>query len=305
MHNFIKTLYLFFFLSIGYFSIASVCDSVESRSINGKQTIIHKVEKGETFYALSKRYHLTVEQIKKANGNIETLGIGTLLKLPNNTFVPTQAEGTTHIVKPKETLFAIARQHKISVRQVQEWNHLSSYAINVGQTLIVAHGSSELDTPTKTTKISKPKGIYHTVQKGETLYSVSKKYSISVRELKDWNNIKDGTGISIGTKLVVNHGSNLETHKANRTDKLISKKLLLKVNENETMNSNMAECLYDGAAEGDIIKITHTASQNIVFVRVAGHIKDKTRAKVIINTKAAEQLAVTDNVFHVIVTEVH
>lgn len=42
----------------------------------------------------------------------------------------------------------------------------------------------------------------HIVQQGDTLYSLSKKYNLSVDELKNLNNISD-TGISIGQKLKV------------------------------------------------------------------------------------------------------
>ena len=40
------------------------------------------------------------------------------------------------------------------------------------------------------------------VQKGETLYAISKKFNISVEELKRKNNLPDNT-ISIGQKLIV------------------------------------------------------------------------------------------------------
>ena len=47
-------------------------------------------------------------------------------------------------------------------------------------------------------------GSYHTVEKGETLYRISKQYGVSVQDLKNWNNLGDNT-IHVGQKLVVNH----------------------------------------------------------------------------------------------------
>ena len=44
--------------------------------------------------------------------------------------------------------------------------------------------------------------LTHTVQKGETLYSISKKYSTTVQSIADANKI-DGTDIKIGQKLVI------------------------------------------------------------------------------------------------------
>ena len=42
---------------------------------------------------------------------------------------------------------------------------------------------------------------YHTVQKGETLYRISKKYGISVEELRKLNNLSEDQPINTGQKL--------------------------------------------------------------------------------------------------------
>jgi LysM repeat protein len=44
---------------------------------------------------------------------------------------------------------------------------------------------------------------YHTVQKGETLYRISKKYDISVEELQKLNNLSPGQALHTGQKLQV------------------------------------------------------------------------------------------------------
>jgi len=63
-------------------------------------------------------------------------------------------------------------------------------------------------TPTKTVQVQQPKDTVasnlesHQVMKGDTLYSISKRYNISIDDLKKKNNISD-TGISIGQRLIV------------------------------------------------------------------------------------------------------
>jgi membrane-bound lytic murein transglycosylase D len=47
---------------------------------------------------------------------------------------------------------------------------------------------------------------YHTVQKGETLYGISKKYGIGVEELRKLNNLSAGQSLRTGQKLVVSPG---------------------------------------------------------------------------------------------------
>ncbi len=60
--------------------------------------------------------------------------------------------------------------------------------------------SVSVKTTTKTVKVLS--GKTHTVKKGETLYSISRKYKITVQQLKKNNNLTDNT-ISIGQKLII------------------------------------------------------------------------------------------------------
>ncbi len=46
--------------------------------------------------------------------------------------------------------------------------------------------------------------IYYTVEKGDTLYRISREYGVTVAQLKDWNNLLSST-ISIGQRLAVSH----------------------------------------------------------------------------------------------------
>lgn len=50
---------------------------------------------------------------------------------------------------------------------------------------------------------AQPTKIYHTVEKGETLFAISKKYGITIEELKQWNNIGAQNIITIGQRLVI------------------------------------------------------------------------------------------------------
>lgn len=57
-------------------------------------------------------------------------------------------------------------------------------------------------TPNPTKPTPQPTGNYHTVESGDTLYSISRKYSVSVADIKKWNNLPSNI-ISIGQKLRV------------------------------------------------------------------------------------------------------
>ena len=87
------------------------------------------------------------------------------------------AQNTRHQVKAGDTLFGIAEKYNVSVQQVKSWNNLSSSALSVGQQLVI---KKQADTDTD------PSGITHTVEPKETLFSISKKYGVTIDEIKSW-----------------------------------------------------------------------------------------------------------------------
>ena len=110
-----------------------------------------------------------------------------------------------HTVKKGETAWGIAQMYNISVIQLKEWNRFGSYALKEGQKLKVftefeiqeaapkrSVNSVEVRVPKKPSRqnISAGSVRYHTIQRGETLYSIARKYRMSVSELKRLNNMK-------------------------------------------------------------------------------------------------------------------
>jgi len=106
---------------------------------------------------------------------------------------------TTHTVQAGETLYSIARQYEVTVRELREWNSLSGNEIAVGQTLIVAR--REPASP------GSGDAVVHEVEEQETLFSISKQYGVSIAELKAWNNLEDNN-LSVGQELKIYRSDN-------------------------------------------------------------------------------------------------
>jgi len=87
-------------------------------------------------------------------------------------------------VKKGDTLYRISKNYNISLSELKKLNNLSHNIIYEGQILKIP---TQLNTTQKNTKIKK---TYYIVKKGDTLYSISKKYGVSVKELKKINNLK-------------------------------------------------------------------------------------------------------------------
>jgi len=100
-----------------------------------------------------------------------------------------QEAGQTHIVQQGESLFSIAREYDVSVGDIRRWNQLQTDNLQIGQELKVG-------PPLQ------PGAITHTVEGGETLFAISRKYGVTIAELQAWNGLDDVT-LSTGQELVI------------------------------------------------------------------------------------------------------
>lgn len=116
-------------------------------------------------------------------------------------------------VREGDTLYSLSRRWGVSVSELRRLNHLSGNAIAVGQPLKMGAGarSHPLKPPASkpaakpTVKpAAKPQGAAqrYTVQKGDTLYSVSRRFGRSVSELQRANHLS-GTEIALGRRLLI------------------------------------------------------------------------------------------------------
>lgn len=109
-------------------------------------------------------------------------------------------------VRSGDYLGKIAEMYGVGVSQVKRWNGLSSNNLRVGQRLTIfprrMPGAAVASAATKSpaTKFA-PGTKTHTVQKGDSLWTISKKYpGITVENLRKWNGIS-GKNLKPGTKL--------------------------------------------------------------------------------------------------------
>jgi LysM repeat protein len=173
--------------------------STDIKTINGKKYYIHKVEKGQSLYAISKLYNIDINVILGENDEaIDGLRNGQELKIPVSGAVTTiqPIHGSPidtirynyHKVAKKETVYSICNQYKITEAQINQWNpSIATSGIKTGQMLIIADKKKYIEsTPVlivdSAVRIVKPK---------KTKYNVGLllPFKIAESELLDVNNL--------------------------------------------------------------------------------------------------------------------
>lgn len=139
--------------------------------IDRDSQVQHTVEAGETLYSLSRKYGISVDEIKLSNGGLKKgLKVGQVVQIPSTkaidstesslgtTVTPTREvtpeksepkpENTTdnsgsgavvtHKVEPKETLYSLSKKYNITVDEIKAQNpDVAKHGLQIGQTLTI------------------------------------------------------------------------------------------------------------------------------------------------------------------------
>jgi membrane-bound lytic murein transglycosylase D len=184
---------------------------------NEKATDFYVVEKGDNLFSISKKFNVSLEDLKKWN-NLDDLNVeqGSKLTLAEND--KTEAEIANkaevkiieHVVDKGESIGIIARKYDVSVSDIRDWNNLDSNTIQFGTKLIVGKkymiSSDNKNNPTKRETIvvnDRNEVKLYYVKKGDSLFSIAKKYNVTASDIKKWNGIKNES-LKPGMKLKIN-----------------------------------------------------------------------------------------------------
>ena len=180
----------------------------QTEVIGGKKYYVHFVQTGNTLWGIHNLYSVSVEDIIKYNPGTEK-GLIDGQKL----ILPVQLQTVLHTVDSKETLFAISKKYGVTIESIIANNPTAETGITVGQILTISGVEKKISTTenipisnvqneiVKTTDSAKEEAskykisfedtmIHHVILDHETLYSISKRYMVSVEELQRFNGLK-------------------------------------------------------------------------------------------------------------------
>ena len=157
-----------------------------------ENTNIYIVQKGDTLYSISKKLNISVDMLKSLNKlktNDIYVGQQLILVEPEN-----QVKYDIYTVKKGDSLWSISQKYNISVNDLIKLNNLDNLTLQINQKLKVTN-----------LNIEEPQAIneeIYIVKNGDTLWSISREFGISVNELKELNNLSSNL-LSIGQQLKI------------------------------------------------------------------------------------------------------
>lgn len=200
---------------------------------DGGDRIVHRVEAGESMFAISRRYDVTIAEIQQWNQLDGTeLNAGQELIIfvdgesaqeelpPTITEVEqmdeqertsivrrmedSPSESGTYTVRSGDTLYQIARQHDMSVTELRQLNNLENDMLRVGQRLTVR----KIQTPpsiAEGAENSTPQGKFavHRLQSGENTQRILSRFKMDRSELEALNPGVNINNLSAGQQVTV------------------------------------------------------------------------------------------------------
>jgi len=164
----------------------------------------HKIRPGETLSHIARRYDTTVPVLRASNKlRSNTIRAGGHLLVPVAAHTPvshpaletytandTPSSETNYRVSDGDNLSTIAWRNGVNVRELALWNDLDPDSIiRPGQVLVIRQDDAA------------PHPFSYTVRKGDSLYLISRRFNVSIANLRAWNTLPEGQYLQPGQRL--------------------------------------------------------------------------------------------------------
>lgn len=289
-------------------SVGSIPNSTPETKLALKTT--HKITRGETLFAVAKKYNVTITELKEWNSlSSDKVMVGQSLKILSS--VPIEADQT----KPEPIA-------QVTVEKVEGKIEVKKEEPKIKEKEV--EKPKEVKEPDTKSSSSAMQGdwISHTVKSGESLFSLTQKYGTSLEDLIQWNeltsnNLRVGQSIKVGKTSVATE-SPLVGDTKNQTDKnILPSKAEVNVPKDEltvpntsggftnTKETGLAEVipgteankkylvLHRLAPVGSVIRVKNEENNLTIFARVVGGLPetgDNSKVLIKLSQAAFEQL---------------
>lgn len=204
----------------------------QSVPVEGPGYESYTVKKGDSLWAIAKRYGVSVNELYEANGlnKNSVIRVGQQIQIPTeggsapvrvstaDTYQPSgfDQETISYTVQRGDNLSRIANRYDTTVAALKTANGKSSDVIRVGEVLTVpatgdsANTSSAAPAPSRSQNASSSGTRTHTVKAGEFPGKIARQYGMTTAELLSMNNISDPRKLRVGQELTVSSSGRAE-----------------------------------------------------------------------------------------------
>jgi LysM repeat protein len=200
-----KTTFIYFSLCFLLFSNLIAQQYVPVTFIKDNYFYNHTVIEGNSLFNLQEMYACSAEDILNANEGIERgLDVGEVV------FIPVHKKTITHIVSSNESIYSLSRLFSVPIDSIVKHNLISGNELKIGQRLSIKDAiipilkevstnsegnlknipSNDLTSSLNSNLMNDDLFVLHTVQSQESLYTISKRYMVSINDLIELNNLK-------------------------------------------------------------------------------------------------------------------
>ncbi|TYQ18069.1 UNVERIFIED_CONTAM: LysM repeat protein [Acetivibrio alkalicellulosi] len=148
--------------------------------------IEYTVKSGDTLGMLAEHFGTTITSIKNLNGLTNDI-------IYTDQFLRIPAEYTEYEVVSGDTLYGLSLRYGTTVNKIMLFNNMSNYVIYIDEVIRIPY----IPLAPKVTYIT------HTVEAGETTWSISIRYGIPNHELMSVNNLSENSILNIGQQLTI------------------------------------------------------------------------------------------------------
>ena len=154
---------------------------------SNQTNVTYVVQKGDSLWSIANSNNTTVDELVNLNDLVtNNIYAGQVLQIPNtgDSGVEMQDVDSKYTVQKGDTLYSIALQYNTTPSAIINKNNLTSDILSIGQII---------DIPSDVESTGNIEDVIDTnsyiVQKGDSLYSISRRYNVSINDIKNANNL--------------------------------------------------------------------------------------------------------------------